>query len=88
MSVPGRLLPLYVLLGGRRPCCGVRRADQHLDGCVRHPWSRRADGHLRAPSDGTPQAAAYRIETACERAAPSSDPTTQNVRVHSGAGRA
>lgn len=33
MYVPERLLPAYVLLVGRRLCCGVRWGTTHLSGC-------------------------------------------------------
>ena len=65
MSVPGRLLPLHVLLTGRHACCGARWRASHLDGCARHPWSSREGGHLREPSDGTPGPTADRLEGWC-----------------------
>lgn len=33
MYVPERLLPAYVVLIGRRRCCGVRWGATHLRGC-------------------------------------------------------
>lgn len=33
MYVPDRLLPAYVVLIGRRRCCGVRWATTHLRDC-------------------------------------------------------
>ena len=46
MYVPERLLPLYVVLVGRRRCCGVRWGAGHLGGCS----GRAADGPVHAVS--------------------------------------
>ena len=46
MYVPERLLPAYVLLIGRRRCCGTLWAAAHLRGCA-----GRSTG--RPPTAGT-----------------------------------
>ena len=46
MYVPERLLPLYVVLVGRRRCCGVRWGAGHLGGCS----GRAADAPVYAVS--------------------------------------
>ena len=70
MSVPGRILPLYAVVTGRRPCCGAGWSTAHLDGCARHPWSGRTGGHLRDATDGTSSATADRLEDWCTSSRP------------------
>ncbi len=42
MYVPERLLPAYVLLIGRRRCCGAPWVARHLRGCTRRATGRPA----------------------------------------------